>query len=300
MPENCQSSCKLTHEPQQWLSPQLAYTETFRIAIGDTGKEQRAAATIADQLSSSYLLFSLLEHARAVYACVLEHFPLAETAKRPEEQVVVSALITCLIRWQNEVEDMLRPSKEEVAAVSNELIILALSLLHPPWVMDIPDLPQPASAADEEAEMLLASVGYPRERLILALTEHALDLTSARLGELIHRLSTAVRQAADDELAEALQNLSYPRRMTKRRAQVLRAQIVEEIQQDAFLSHYFSVCRRIEVESANSLEYQIHCYFEAYGRHYGEIWIRNEKHWRMEADKIHQEGKEEEEGWECE
>ncbi|HEU5374134.1 MAG TPA: hypothetical protein VFV38_01725 [Ktedonobacteraceae bacterium] len=292
MPENRQSPSMPTHEPQRWLAKQLTYTELFHTAISDDGREQRAAAAIATQLFSSYLLLSLIEHARSVYTSVLEHFPVPETVSQPDELTVVSALTTCLIRWQNEVEDMAHPTEEEAAAVSTELVILALSLFHPAWVREVPDLLQAASAADEEDEKLLAAIGYSRERLILALTENALDVTSARLYGVIRRLATAIRQAADDELTETLQNLSFPLRLTKRRAQALRDQIAEEIQQDDGLRRYFSVCRRIEVEPAGRIGYHIHFSFEAYSRHYGEMWIRDEKHWRKEADKIRQEGKE--------
>lgn len=125
---------------------------------------------------------------------------------------------------------MVHPTKEEAAAVSKELMILALSLLYPGWVREVPDPPQPASAADKEDEALLAALGYPRERLTLALTENAIITTSATLQALTRRLATTVRQAAAEELAEALQNLSHPRRLTERRARVLHDQIAEEIQ----------------------------------------------------------------------
>lgn len=291
MPGNHHISNEPSSEPQRWIWPSLAYTERFHMEVTD-GSEQRAATTIAAQLFASFLACSLIEHARQTYKYMLEHFPLPETASCPDVPVVISALTTCLIRWQNEVEDMAHPTEEEAAAVSTELVILALSLLHPAWVREVPDLPQPASTDDEEAEKLLAAIGYPRERLILALTENALDVTSARLYGVIRRLATAIRQAADDELAETLQNLSFPLRLTKRRAQALRDQIAEEIQQDDGLRRYFSVCRRIEVEPAGRIGYHIHFSFEAYSRHYGEMWIRDEKHWRKEADQIRQEGKE--------
>jgi hypothetical protein len=296
MPENCKPSGEPTGEPQRWIWPSLAYTEMFRAEVTDGG-EQRAAATIAAQLLSSYLLSSLIEHARSVYTCILEHFPMPETVSWPDEPTVISALTTCLIRWQNEVEDMAHPTEEEAATVSKELVILALSLLHPTWVMEVPDLPRPASAADEEDEKLLASLGYSRERLTESLTENALDVTSARLHGLIGCLASAVRQAVAEELTEALQNLSYPKRLTQRRARVLRDRIAEEIDRDTSLRRYFSLCCRIEVEPIwENLLYQIHLYFEAYGRHYGEMWIRDESHWQKEAAKIRQEV--EEEGWE--
>ena len=288
MPENRPFSSEPAHNPQRWVSPPLAYTEIFYTEITD-GSEQRTATAIAARLFTSFLEFSLVEHARQTNKSILEHFPLPETTSLPDEPVIVSALTTCLIRWQNEVEDIAHPTEEEAAAVSTELVILALSLLHPAWVMEVPDRPQLASAADEEDEKLLAALGYSRERLILALTENALDATSARLCGLARRLAAAARQTVDDELTEALQNLSYPRRLTKRSAQALRDQIAEEIQQDDLLRQYFSDCHRIEVELAGSIEYQIHLYFDAYSRHYGEMWIRNEKDWRKEANKIRQE-----------
>ncbi len=294
MPEHNQFSSALPRESQRWLSPQLAYTEIFHMAISD-GREQRAAAAIAAHLFSSYLVFSLIEHAHFVHKCVLEHFPVPEPASRPDEPAVVNVLVTCLIRWQNEVEDMAHPTEEEVAAVSKELTILALSLLHPTWVMEVPNPLRPASAADEEAEILLAAIGYSRERLCLALEENALGVTQARLYELVHRLASAVQQVVDEELTEALHNLSYPRRLTKRQARVLRDQIAKEIDEDNMLRQYFTYCCGIEVESiAGGSEYQIHLFFEAYGRHYGEMWVRDEKTWRKEAAKIREEVKEEE------
>ncbi len=291
MPENCQLSNALPHEPQRWVSPQLAYTEAFHTEVPD-GEEQQATAAIADQLFSSFLAFSLIEHARQMHKYMLEHFPVPEMASRPDEPVVVSALTTCLIRWQNEVEDIAHPTREETTAVSEELVILVLALLHPAWVRMMPDLLQPASAADEEDERLLAALGYPGERLTLALTEKALDATSARIRGLTRRLATTVRQAVDEELTEALQNLCYPRRLTERQARRLRDQIAEEIQQDALLRQYFSTCRRIEVEPAGRTEHQVHLYFYAYSRHYGEMWVLEEKYWQREADKIRQKVKE--------
>ncbi|HEU5382413.1 MAG TPA: hypothetical protein VFV38_43935 [Ktedonobacteraceae bacterium] len=285
MPENSHPSSESTSEPQRWIWPSLGYTEVFHAEITDGG-EKRVAAAIAARLYASFLELSPVVHARWIEKILFEQFPLPVSTSGPDELVVVRALSICLIRWQNEIEDLAHPTREETTAVSHELVILALSLLHPAWVMVIPDPPQPASAADER---LLAALGYSSERLALALTEHALDATSARLRGLIRRLAAAVRQAVDEELAEALRNLYYPQRLTERRARELREKIAEEIREDASLIQYFSTCRRIEVEPAGRTEYQVHVYFEAYGRHYGEMWVQSEKQWRREADKIRRE-----------
>lgn len=288
MPENCNPSGESASESQRWIWPWLAYTEMFRAEITDGG-EKRVVAAIADRLYASFLELSPVVHARWIQKILLEQFPSPVLASGPDELVVVRELTTCLIRWQNEIEDLAHPTREETTAVSHELVILALSLLHPAWVIAVPDLPQPASAADEEDERLLVALGYSSERLALALTEHALDATSARLRGLTRRLAAAVRQAVDDELAEALRNLYYPQRLTERQARVLRDQIAEEIRQDASLIQYFSTCRRIEVEPAGKTEYQVHVYFEAYGRHSGELWVQSEKQWRREAEQIRRE-----------
>jgi hypothetical protein len=294
MPKHDHPSSEQPREPQKWLAIQLAYTANFYQESNDNEKEQRAAeARIAARLFSAYLEFSVVGHARYAYACALEHFPLPEILSPPDEATVVIALADCLSRWHETVEQMAHPTKEEAAAVSKELLILALSLLYPGWVREVPDPPQPASAADKEDEELLAALGYPGECLTLALTENALVATSATLQALTHRLASAVRQAAAEELAEALHNLSHPRRLTERQARVLCDQIAEEIQQDDLLSRYFSLCRRIEIERVGESEHQIHFYFHAYGRHYGEMWVHDEKHWQTEAAKIRQEVKEE-------
>jgi hypothetical protein len=295
MPEYDQSSSEQAREPQKWLAKQLAYTANFYQEPNDNEREQRAAeARIAARLFSSYLNFSVVGHARYAYACALEHFPLPEILNPPDEAAVVIALADCLSRWHEAVEQMAHPTKEEAAAVSKELMILALSLLYPGWVREVPDLPQPASAADKEDEALLAAIGYPGERLTLALKENAIITTSATLQDLTRRLATTVRQAAAEELAEALQNLSHPRRLTERRARVLHDQIAEEIQQDDLLRRYFSLCCRIAIDRIGESEYQIHLYFHAYNRDYGEMWVHDEKHWQTEAAKIRQEVKEEE------
>jgi hypothetical protein len=70
---------------------------------------------------------------------------------------------------------------------------------------------------------------------------------------------------------------------------LLRDQIVEEIAQDDVLRQYFTHCCRIEVEPGGASRYHVHLYFDAYGKHYGEMWVGDEADWKKETAKIRQE-----------
>ncbi|MBA2681111.1 MAG: hypothetical protein H0U76_22275 [Ktedonobacteraceae bacterium] len=154
----------------------------------------------------------------------------------------------------------------------------------------MPENLQRSGFADEK---ILAAVGYTRALLVDVLTENALEVTPERVDTLIRRLVSTTQQAAAEELDEALRNLRFSDALTERQAETLRSQIAQEIAEDGTLRSYFGHCCGIEVEhAAGGIRFQVHLYYEAYGRHYAEIWVRDEASWKETLAQIRQEIKE--------
>src|SRR5579875_164299 len=139
----------MTDKFQKWLQKPLRYTEAINKQDETGEKRQAAERAITVQLSNRWLEHSFVEHARSVYACILEHFPPvpeAALAHPPEEARVVLALLDCIYRWYDGVADYIHPSEAEATEVSQQLILLGLSLLSPYLVEASPQVVEEAGS----------------------------------------------------------------------------------------------------------------------------------------------------------
>jgi hypothetical protein len=153
-----QRSKDMSREQQKWLpnQRQFQYTSVFDEFDVD-GHRLAAEQAISEQLSTRFLLCSMVEHGRYAYHCALEHFPLPEGIGQADATKATIALVGCLYCWHDSVKRKAHPTKREARAVSKELLLLALSFLHPAWVTDVAvstEEPVPSPFTAPQAETL--------------------------------------------------------------------------------------------------------------------------------------------------
>ncbi len=171
----------MSHELPKGLRQPLRYTAAMNELDEAGAKRETAERAITVQLSARFLESSFVEHARAVLACIQEHFPrLPEEPAQatPERDQIVVALFDCIYRWHGSVADHIHPSEAEATEVSRELVLLGLALLFPHLVEVVPQEVRPPLQGT-----LRRYIATPIHMTLLIRTEDGQDVTLALDGD---------------------------------------------------------------------------------------------------------------------